>query len=172
MTTRLNREQFRTIRQARSNRNRRQPTVAHLKSTISTSWLEHSELPRAIKRAVKAVDKAINDYFLRVHLSYWQLISTAPFNQELELRIAEDGEILILHFPCLQTNLGAWINVDLGAEIKIEPAEWRVWQRDKSPHAHHARINASDRPVRLHRGQNIYGYTRTPLSRSEQLVVG
>ena len=29
-------------------------------------------------------------------------------------------------FPCLRTNEEAWINVDLGSEIKVQPVEWRI----------------------------------------------
>ena len=62
------------------------------------------------------------------HLSHWRQISTAPYNQELELRITENGETITLEFPCLRTNEEAWINVDLGSEIKIQPVGWRIWQ--------------------------------------------
>ena len=113
-------------------------------------WLEKLEgrMPQWIEQAVKNADKAIQDFTLQFHLSHWHSISTAPNNQELELRIVQVGEIAPLEFPCLQTNAGQWINVDLGSGIKINPVEWRVWQRRKS---HYSRIRPSDRSSLFHR---------------------
>ena len=101
---------------------------------MSKNWLENveSHLPSSIEHAVKDTDKAVRDLVQNVHLSHWHPISTAPCNQELELRISEDGRIITLNFPCLQTNSGAWINVDLGSQIVFQAVEWRVWQR-KNP---------------------------------------
>jgi hypothetical protein len=90
---------------------------------------------------------------LGYHLPYssqWRLISTAPSNQELELRIANDGEIVTLEFPCLRTHEGAWINVDLGTEIKVQPVEWRVWQGGKSPEPHRSKIRLVARRALTH----------------------
>jgi hypothetical protein len=119
---------------------------------MSKDWLENiaSHLPASLEHAVKEADKAIHDYKEHVHFSHWHPISTAPHNQELELRIPEDGTVVALKFPCQLTNAGAWINVDLGSEIKIEPVEWRRWQREKSPDPHHAKIKASDRSAVFH----------------------
>jgi hypothetical protein len=84
---------------------------------MTKDWLENLEihLPSSIEHAVKDADKAVHDFVQHVHLSHWHPISTASCNQELELRISEDGRIVTLNFPCLQTNSGAWINVDLGS---------------------------------------------------------
>lgn len=114
---------------------------------MSKDWLERLEghLPSAVEHAVKDADKAIHDLALHVHLSHWHPISTAPYNQELELRISESGEPGTLGFPCLRTNEEAWINVDLGTEIKIEPVAWRVWQHGISPEPHHSKIKPGDR---------------------------
>jgi hypothetical protein len=81
---------------------------------MSKGWLENleSHLPSSVEHAVKGADKAIYDFALHVHLSHWHPISTVPCNQELELRISEDGKIVTLGFPCLQTNTGpgsTWI---------------------------------------------------------------
>ncbi|HXH86828.1 MAG TPA: hypothetical protein VNI35_08360, partial [Nitrospira sp.] len=119
---------------------------------MSKDWLEKLEkhLPPTIEHAVKDADKAIHDFAQHVHLSHWHPISTAPCNQELELRIVENAAIVTLEFPCLQTNEGAWINVDLGSKIELQPVEWRVWQGDKSPEPHHSKIRPSDRSALLH----------------------
>ena len=107
----------------------------------------------SIANSVRAIGKAAGrpfQFFIRGRLSRWRPISTAPSNQELELRFVEDGKVSALEFPCLRTNEGAWIDVDLGNEIKIEPTEWRLWPYRKSPHAHHARIKANDRSELIH----------------------
>ena len=85
----------------------------------------------------------------------WRPISTAPSNQELELRIMEDGKASTVEFPCLRTNEGAWIDVDLGNTIKLEPTQWRLWPHGKSPRAHHTRIKPSDRSELYHRHGKI-----------------
>ena len=84
------------------------------------------------------------------HLSHWHPMSTAPYNQELELRVTDSGQIVTLEFPCLRTNDEAWINVDLGTQIRIEPVEWRAWEHKQSPDAHHARIKPADRLAVTH----------------------
>jgi hypothetical protein len=93
----------------------------------------------------------------RLRQSQWRPISTAPCNQVLELRIGDFGSPRTLEFPCLKTNTGAWINVDLGSEIKIQPLEWRIWQRSRSPQPHRCRISPKDRSVRFRRSFAI-GY--------------
>jgi hypothetical protein len=124
---------------------------------MSKDWLENleSHLPPRVEHAVKDADKAIHDIARHIHQSHWHPISTAPCNQELELRISENGKIVTLKFPCLQTNAGAWINVDLGSQIDLQAVEWRVWQRKKSPEPHHAMIKPSDRSALLHHDPRI-----------------
>jgi hypothetical protein len=124
---------------------------------MSKDWLENleSHLSSSIEHAVKDADKAVHDLVQNVHLAHWHPISTAPCNQELELRISEDGNIVTLNFPCLQTNSGAWINVDLGSQIEFQAVEWRIWQRKKSPDPHHSMIKPSDRSALLHHDPQI-----------------
>jgi hypothetical protein len=119
-------------------------------------------LPPRIVHALNAAARAIQDFVLRVHLTKWRLISTAPSNQELELRIVEDGNISALEFPCLRTNAGAWINVDLGAEIKLQAVEWRVWQHRKAPQPYHSQIKLGSRPAMLRHARNIQAYKLRP----------
>lgn len=78
--------------------------------------------------------------------SQWRRISTAPYNRELELRTSDNGETVTLDFPCLRTREEAWINVDLGTEIKVQPVEWRIWQGEKSPKPHHSKIRLALTP--------------------------
>lgn len=105
----------------------------------------------AVEQTVTFAYAAIRDFSMRLRLANWRLISTAPYNQALELRISDFGRPVRLEFPCLRTNTGAWINVDLGSEIKIEPLEWRVWQRNRSPQPHRSRIRPSDRSALFRR---------------------
>ncbi len=108
---------------------------------------------QGIAHSVRAAAQAAASPFkfiLRGRLTPWRPISTAPSNQELEVRFMEDGKVSALEFPCLRTNEGAWIDVDLGSAIKIEPTQWRHWPYRKSPSAHHARIKASDRSELYH----------------------
>jgi hypothetical protein len=117
-------------------------------------------LLRGIANGVRAIGKAAASpfhYFIRGQFSRWRPISTAPSNQELEVRFLEDGKVSTLEFPCLRTNDGGWIDVDLGNAIKIEPTQWRHWPYRKSPLAHHARIKAGDRSELYHiHGQVTY----------------
>ena len=57
---------------------------------------------------------------------------------------------MTLEFPCLRTAEDAWINVDLGSEIKVQPVEWRTWQGGKSPEPHHSKIRLAARRTLTH----------------------
>jgi hypothetical protein len=59
----------------------------------------------------------------------WRLISTAPYNRDMELRIIDRHEPFCLPFPCRHTN-GGWINSDLGTRVRIDPTHWRVWPEE------------------------------------------
>ena len=91
-------------------------------------------------RAVKEVDRAVHTALEHAHQSHWHPASTAPCNQDLEIRVIEDGMISTLPFPCRHTNRGEWINVDLGMPLHIQLAEWRAWHKAKSPHPHQTSI--------------------------------
>lgn len=119
-------------------------------------------MSKYLLKSIAGIGRAANNaaastirLFSNNRLSRWRPISTAPSNQELEVRIVEDGKVSTLEFPCLRTNDGAWIDVDLGNAIKIEPTEWRIWPHGKSPRAHHARIKAGDRSELFHRQGEI-----------------
>jgi len=71
----------------------------------------------------------------------WHPISTAPYNQILELRVRQSKKFETLVYPCLHTNTDAWINVDLGTEIKIDPVEWRLWPREEALERHGTKVN-------------------------------
>jgi hypothetical protein len=117
-----------------------------------------THLPPHITHPFAATSKAIKDFALSVRLSKWRLISTAPSNQELELRIVEDGKISVLEFPCLRTNAGTWINVDLGAEIRFQAVEWRIWQRDRAPQPHHSKIKLGGHHAMVRHARNLHAH--------------
>jgi len=119
---------------------------------MNRDWIENleSHLPPNIDHAIHEVDHAIRDFALRIRFSRWNLISTVPCNRVVELRINEGGEILALEFPCLQTNAGDWIDVDLGTRIELHPVEWRIWQHSKSPQPHYSPVTLNDRLALLH----------------------
>lgn len=115
-----------------------------------------------VARAFHETDRAVHAALEHRHLSRWHPASTAPYNQDLELRVSEDGTITTMPFPCRQTNEDQWINVDLGVPVRIQPVEWRAWQQSKSPHPHQssifARVTQASRRVpqwdRLHEQSN------------------
>jgi len=65
----------------------------------------------------------------------WRPMTTAPFNRNLKLRIADDGGALTLPFPCRRTNGGHWINADLGTAIPIDPIGWCIWRQSEPVYA-------------------------------------
>jgi len=112
-------------------------------------WLEH---------VVKEVARALHDFALQFRLSHWRPISTAPCNQDVELRIVEERNVVPLQFPCRRMNAGEWINADLGTRIQIKPVEWRIWQRSKSPKPHFSPVRLNGRVAllrALHTGDQI-----------------
>jgi hypothetical protein len=96
---------------------------------MSTSWIE--EFVDA--RVVPQFDRII----LRANRRH--PVSTAPYNQNLELRIVDGSEAAeeVLPFPCRHLNNGEWLDPDLGVRLQIKPIEWRVWQKSVSRQPHY-----------------------------------
>src|SRR5262250_1737487 len=90
-----------------------------------------SSSSRHLAEAIEAADRKIKDYLLRLHLSLWHPISTAPANHDLELKLLDGASTIILPFPCRRTTAGEWINADLETSIDIRPTKWRPWQKAK-----------------------------------------
>lgn len=95
-----------------------------------------------VSRVIRGTDRAVHAALEHHHLSRWHPASTAPYNQDLELRVTEDGAVTTMPFPCRHTNEDEWINVDLGVPLRIQPVEWRAWQQSKPPHPHQSSIFA------------------------------
>jgi hypothetical protein len=56
----------------------------------------------------------------------WQPISTAPFDQDVELSVIEANEAHALVFPCRRTAMG-WVNMTMRSPLFVEPTHWRPW---------------------------------------------
>jgi hypothetical protein len=56
----------------------------------------------------------------------WRSIASAPFDQDLELSVIEDGEVHALLFPCRRTARG-WAKVSANAAVAVRPTHWRPW---------------------------------------------
>ncbi len=70
-----------------------------------------------------------------LHFGHWHPITTAPYNQAIELRVLDHGKVVALPFPCSRDNTDHWINSDLGTPIEIKPIEWRIWHRAAPQHS-------------------------------------
>jgi hypothetical protein len=79
--------------------------------------------------AIDAVGLGIRRYLLHRHLAHWHPISTAPHNQDLEIRAQDENGLVAIPFPCKRTNASDWINTDLGTRIYMRPVSWRIWQK-------------------------------------------
>ena len=62
----------------------------------------------------------------------WQLITTAPFDRDLELAVIEGGEVSALVFPCRRV-LRGWVKAKTSASVNVHPTHWREWDYSVSP---------------------------------------
>jgi hypothetical protein len=56
----------------------------------------------------------------------WQPIETAPFDQDLQLSVIEDGQVHALVFPCRRSAAG-WVNGVTRQTVALRPTHWRSW---------------------------------------------
>ena len=87
------------------------------------------QIASKLSSAIEAVDLGIRKYLLHRHLAHWHPISTAPHNQDLEIRVLDENALIKLPFPCRRTNASDWINTDLGTRVYVQPVRWRIWQK-------------------------------------------
>jgi hypothetical protein len=59
-------------------------------------------------------------------VSEWYPTSSAPFDQDLELSVIEEGEVYALVFPCRRTGRG-WVNTSTKDVVAVDPSHWRPW---------------------------------------------
>lgn len=57
----------------------------------------------------------------------WELISTAPFDQDLQLAVIDDRGPHALVFPCRQI-AGGWVKAGTKSWVDVEPTHWRAWE--------------------------------------------
>jgi hypothetical protein len=62
----------------------------------------------------------------RAPMGEWQPISSAPFDQDLELSVIEANETHALVFPCRRIANG-WLNVKMNSQVFVDPTHWRLW---------------------------------------------
>jgi hypothetical protein len=58
-------------------------------------------------------------------------ISTAPFDNDLELAVMEAGEMVALIVPSRRA-IGGWVEARTGNAIAVTPSHWRGWPRKSS----------------------------------------
>jgi hypothetical protein len=56
----------------------------------------------------------------------WQSITTAPFDQDLELAVIDRDGPHALVFPCRRI-LGGWMKALTRERIDVHPTHWRTW---------------------------------------------
>jgi hypothetical protein len=56
----------------------------------------------------------------------WKPIDTAPFGQDLQLSVIENGEVHALVFPCRRSTAG-WSHGHTHAPVPVRPTHWRLW---------------------------------------------
>jgi len=64
----------------------------------------------------------------------WRLIPTAPFEEDVELLVADvDGSLHGLDHPCLRTAEG-WVRSDTRTPLTVKPVRWKPYNSPRSQH--------------------------------------
>jgi hypothetical protein len=61
----------------------------------------------------------------------WQSVSSAPFDQDLELAVIDYDGPHALVFPCRRV-LGGWIDAETNRRVDVRPTHWRPWDHHSS----------------------------------------
>jgi hypothetical protein len=65
----------------------------------------------------------------------WQPITTAPFEEDLELAVLDsDGEHALV-FPCRRVP-GGWVKCGTRQWVSVQPTHWREWREGPSVTQH------------------------------------
>jgi hypothetical protein len=57
----------------------------------------------------------------------WQPISTAPFDQDIELAVIDRDGVHALVFPCRRAH-GGWVRAQKREWVAVQPTHWRAWK--------------------------------------------
>ena len=57
----------------------------------------------------------------------WQMISTAPFDRDLELAVIDAEGVHALVFPCRRV-LHGWTKAGSNSSVNVHPTHWRDWE--------------------------------------------
>ena len=63
----------------------------------------------------------------------WRSISTARFDRDLELGVADLHNVRVIPFPCRRV-LGGWVKTESKARVDVSPTHWREWSTDGERH--------------------------------------
>ena len=61
------------------------------------------------------------------HSLEWKLVSTAPFNRDLELAVIDKDGTHTLIFPSRRV-AGGWSKAQTNKRIDLSPTHWREWK--------------------------------------------
>jgi hypothetical protein len=56
----------------------------------------------------------------------WQIISSAPFDRDLELAVVDEDGTHRLVFACRRI-VGGWMNAATRERLDVRPTHWREW---------------------------------------------
>jgi len=73
----------------------------------------------------------------------WHVISSAPFDRDLELALVDANGVHAIFFPCRRV-VGGWIKAEMKTPINVRPTHWRDWAK--------ANAMIRGRPYPLQRG--------------------
>ncbi len=59
----------------------------------------------------------------------WHIISSAPFDRDLELAVIDANGVHALVFPCRRIQSG-WIKAGTKQPIDLHPTHWREWTQE------------------------------------------
>ena len=62
----------------------------------------------------------------------WEQVSSAPFDQDLELAVCDRDGAHALVFPC-RRSLSGWIRSATRERVEVSPTHWRAWGDCISP---------------------------------------
>jgi hypothetical protein len=57
----------------------------------------------------------------------WKIITTAPFEHDLELAVIDKDGPHVLVFPCRRA-LSGWMKAETHERIDVVPTHWREWK--------------------------------------------